>query len=137
MQISIYDDDGEDVLVDGPERADTSDYAVGPIEALQFSDESVIQVARRLRGAAASVYHRGGIVATVAFSALRQFSTSMDVVVWLAEHLVDVRRSHTLKITDGTGTLELTGALGPIRYEPRGVELLLYYQFTFSEVSAS
>lgn len=135
MEISIHDDTGESILVDGFERVDTSDYAVGPIGQVTFSDESVVQVARRLRGAAASIYHRGGLVAKCEFSALRQFGNAMLAKLWLAEHIVNVRRSHTLVMTDGTTVISLSGALGPIRYEPRGVELLLHYSFTFSEVS--
>lgn len=135
MEISIHDDDGEDILVDGFERVDTSDYAVGPIGDVTFSDETVVQVARRLRGAAASIFHRGGLVAKCEFSALRQFADAMLAKQWLAEHIVNVRRRHTLTMTDGTTTIELIGALGPIRYEPRGVELLLHYTFTFSEVA--
>jgi hypothetical protein len=135
MRIVIHDDTGDDVLVDGFEREDTSDYAVGPIGDVTFSDETSIQVARRLRGPAATIYHRGGLVAKCEFSALRQFADAMLAKLWLAEHIVNVRRSHTLTMTDGTTSIALTGALGPIRYEPRGVELLLHYTFTFSEVA--
>jgi hypothetical protein len=48
--------------------------------------------------------------------------------------MLTVKRSHTLRLTEGGSTLQLKkGALGPIQAKPFGIELTLRYTFTFSE----
>lgn len=137
MKIEIVNDAGAETLVDGPTRPTVSPaYASGPTGELEYSDDTLIQIAPRLRGAVRAVYSRGNVIATVRFGAVREFATPIAAQTWLAGHILSVRRSHTLKLTDGSSTLELKGgALGPIRYVPRGVEIQLFYTFTFTGVA--
>ena len=140
MQITITDTAGTGaslVLVHGPADTGAANYATGPLDQLAWSDENEIQVAPRFRSAWAAVYQRDNKRARVEFVAGRQFATPMEAMAWLANHFVSVPRKDRLTISDGTRVINLKGALGPIRYEPRGVSLTLRYQFTFMEVSVS
>ena len=136
MKIEIGNDSGYQTLVDGPVRPTDYTYAQGPIGDIEFTDDALIQLAPRLRGTVRAVYSRGNVVATCTFGALRVFASTLAAKSWLATHMLTVRRSHTLRITEGGGTVLLkSGALGPIKARPRGIELTLTYTFTFSEVS--
>ena len=134
MQIAIHDSTGADVLVHGSARA-TETYASGPIGELRFSDQHLMEVVAKLRAKRASVYPRGNVSCTVTFAAVRQFPTAFAVLVWKARHMLDVRRGNELRLTDSASVLALTGgALGPIQYAPSGVELQIFYSFTFAGI---
>jgi len=136
MKIEIVDDTGAETLVDGPVRGSDYTYATGPLDALEFSDDSIIQLAPRFRSTVRACYNRGNVAVTAKFGAVRQFTSSIAALTWLATHKLTVRRDHTLRITDGSSTLLLKkGALGPIQATPRGVSLELRYTFTFTEAA--
>jgi hypothetical protein len=136
MQISIFNDSGHDVLVHGPVRA-AANYASGPIGEITFEDEPSIEVARYLRAPTASVFDRGNLVCRCAFTALREFTSTLAAQTWLAKHMLQVRRTSRLHIVEGGNVLKLTGgALGPIQAQPMGVELRLAYTWTYTGVES-
>lgn len=137
MQIAIFNDSGNDVLVHGPLRA-SGNYGTGPIGEIGWENENQVEIARGLRWPRAQVYERGNRVCACTFAAIRQFATPFAVLAWQAQHLMNVRMSHTLKLQDQGGVITLTGgALAPIRSRPLGVEVQLFYRFWFSGVTTS
>lgn len=137
MTITITDTDSSAslVLCHGPSDTGAADYAVGPLDNLNWSDETNIQVAERLRGTAAAIYQRGNIRARCEFTVARTFASTIAAQSWLASHITGCPRRNQLAIAEGATTVTLKGALGPIRYESRGIAIILRYSFLFSEVS--
>lgn len=136
MEIRIVDETGNDQLLDGPARSQAN-YATGPIGPITIGDTTVIQVVPKVGALAASIYQRGNTHGVLGFTAMREFASAAEALAWSTIHTVTVRRRHTLQIVDGGSTLTLSaGALGPITYDPNGVELLINYRFLFAAATA-
>ena len=122
-------------LVDGPASA-SADYAQGPIGGEErFSAQQSVSVRPLIRADAALVTPRKNHAASCPFSALRSFATPAAARAWAAQHTKAVIGLTRLRISDGGGSVTLSGGITRCECHVRGVSVLIDYEFTYGEIT--
>lgn len=122
-------------LVHGPASA-SADYAQGPIGGEErFSAQQSVSVRPLIRSDAALVTPRKNHAASCPFSALRTFNSAAAAREWAAQHTKAVIGLTRLRISDGGGSVTLSGGITRCECHVRGVSVLIDYEFTYGEIT--
>ena len=122
-------------LVHGPASA-SADYAQGPIGGEErFSAQQSVSVRPLIRADAALVTPRKNHAASCPFSALRTFNSAAAAREWAAKHTQAVIGLTRLRISDGGGSVTLSGGITRCECHVRGVSVLIDYEFTYGEIT--
>lgn len=122
------------VLIHGPAKASAS-YAQGNIgESLAFASAQAVSVRPLIRADFPLVAPRGNHAGTLAFAAVREFSTVEAAALWAAAHTVAVCGLVRLRLNwGGPSTVVLWGGMASCQPACRGVAVTTSYVWQFGK----